>query len=62
MANLDDIKGRYKLAELWEEQRALYEVSCSVYHDRVIRDNILQWIAEELLLSGEHVYLVDIYC
>ncbi len=52
MANLDDIKGGYKLAELWEEQQALNEVSCSVYHDRVVRDNILQRIAEELLLSG----------
>ncbi|KAL1276757.1 hypothetical protein QQF64_036380 [Cirrhinus molitorella] len=42
-----------KLAELWQEQRALYDVSSSVYHDRVVRDDILQRIAQELQLSGE---------
>ncbi|CAM4529757.1 unnamed protein product [Leuciscus chuanchicus] len=41
-----------KLAELCQEQRALYDVSCSVYRDRVVRDDILQQIAQELQLTG----------
>lgn len=48
-----NIEKEDKLAELWQEQRALYDVSCSVYHDRVVRDDILQQIAQELQLTGE---------
>ncbi|KAK2903647.1 hypothetical protein Q8A67_008360 [Cirrhinus molitorella] len=28
-----------KLAELWQEQRALYDISSSVYHDRILVDD-----------------------
>ncbi|KAK2907375.1 hypothetical protein Q8A67_006360 [Cirrhinus molitorella] len=44
-----------KLAELWQEQRALYAISSSVYHNRIVRDGILQRFAEELQLSVNDV-------
>ncbi|KAI2647908.1 Pheromone-processing carboxypeptidase KEX1 [Labeo rohita] len=44
-----------KLAELWQEQRVLYDISSSIYHDRVVRDDILQRVAQELHLSVNDV-------
>ncbi|XP_039531204.1 uncharacterized protein LOC120481563 [Pimephales promelas] len=49
------IEKQDKLAELWQEQRELYDVSCSLYHDRVVRDDILQRIAQELQFTVHDV-------
>ncbi|RXN24553.1 hypothetical protein ROHU_022161 [Labeo rohita] len=43
-----------KLAELWQGQRALYDISRSIYHDRVVRDDILQRIASESMFLARN--------